>query len=222
MTSAVVCAFWAMWLRASLRADRRRLRNGFLLIAVVYTGVALLGQLAVLTPGGRALMSWVSFTLFVALFLGLLALPVFSTSEGRALSGLALRLAPFTIELLLVTALYRVVPHRSVALRHAFAGALLAAVLLALVKWGLGMYLGMFTTYQRLYGALAALPILMIWIYLGWVAVLLGAWYALTDTGPGQVVIASPYIATLLVLALASQRLRPPAAIGRQWRRKSG
>ncbi|MFW5419678.1 ABC transporter permease [Nocardiopsis sp. CNT-189] len=54
------------------------------------------------------------------------------------------------------------------------------------------------------------------------VAVLLGAWYALTDTVPGQVVIASPYIATLLVLALASQRLRPPAAIGRQWRRKSG
>src|SRR5690606_4498267 len=78
----------------------------------------------------------------------------------------------------LVTALYRVVPHRSVALRHAVAGALLATLLLELVKWGLGVYLGMFTTYQRLYGALAALPILMIWIYLGWVAVLLGASFA--------------------------------------------
>ena len=134
---------------------------------------------------GRFLVYWTVLTLgallaaaSLAMSAWLLALPVFSTSEGRALSGLALRLAPFTIELLLVTALYRVVPHRSVALRHAFAGALLAAVLLELVKWGLGLYLGMFNTYQRLYGTLAALPVLMIWFYLGWVAVLLGASFA--------------------------------------------
>lgn len=50
----------------------------------------------------------------------------------------------------------------------------------------------------------------------------LGAWYWSTETVPSEVVIASPYIATLLVLALASQRLRPPAGIGRQWRRRSG
>ncbi|MGJ4730007.1 YihY family inner membrane protein [Luteimonas sp. SDU101] len=134
---------------------------------------------------GRFLVYWTVLTLgallaaaSLAMSAWLFALPVFSTSEGQVLSGVALRLAPFTIELLLVTALYRVVPHRSVALRHAFAGALLATVLLELVKWGLGVYLGMFTTYQRLYGALAALPILMIWIYLGWVAVLLGASFA--------------------------------------------
>ncbi|MGY1409981.1 MULTISPECIES: YihY family inner membrane protein [unclassified Luteimonas] len=134
---------------------------------------------------GRFLVYWTVLTLgallaaaSLAMSAWVFALPVFSTSEGQVLSGFALRLAPFTIELLLVTALYRVVPHRSVALRHAFAGALLATFLLELVKWGLGVYLGMFTTYQRLYGALAALPILMIWIYLGWVAVLLGASFA--------------------------------------------
>jgi len=134
---------------------------------------------------GRFLVYWTVLTLgallaaaSLAMSAWLFALPVFSTSEGRVLSNFALRLAPFAIELLLVTALYRVVPHRSVALRHAFAGALLATLLLELVKWGLGVYLGMFTTYQRLYGALAALPILMIWIYLGWVAVLLGASFA--------------------------------------------
>ena len=134
---------------------------------------------------GRFLVYWTVLTLgallaaaSLAMSAWLFALPVFSTSEGRVLSNFALRLAPFTIELLLVTALYRVVPHRSVALRHAVAGALLATLLLELVKWGLGVYLGMFTTYQRLYGALAALPILMIWIYLGWVAVLLGASFA--------------------------------------------
>ncbi|QBI53227.1 ABC transporter permease [Streptomonospora litoralis] len=44
-------------------------------------------------------------------------------------------------------------------------------------------------------------------------------WYLGTDSLPGQLVTYSPHIATLLVLALASQRLRPPANVGRQWRR---
>src|SRR5690606_22864511 len=128
---------------------------------------------------GRFLVYWTVLTLgamlaaaSLAMSAWLFALPVFSTSEGKVLSGFALRMAPVLIELLLITALYRVVPHRTVALRHAFAGALLATVLLEIVKWGLGVYVGMFHTYQRIYGALAALPILMIWIYLGWVSVL--------------------------------------------------
>ncbi|HRN61364.1 MAG TPA: YihY family inner membrane protein [Luteimonas sp.] len=134
---------------------------------------------------GRFLVYWTVLTLgsllaaaSLAMSAWLLALPVFSTREGQLLSGFALRAAPTLIELLLVTALYRVVPHRSVALRHAFAGALLAIVLLEMIKWGLGLYLGTFKTYQRLYGALAALPILMLWIYLCWVAILLGASFA--------------------------------------------
>ncbi|TQN30995.1 nucleoside ABC transporter membrane protein [Haloactinospora alba] len=45
--------------------------------------------------------------------------------------------------------------------------------------------------------------------------------YTVTDTVPEELVIASPYITTLLVLSLASQRLRPPAAIGRAWRRRA-
>ncbi|MBB6175170.1 simple sugar transport system permease protein [Nocardiopsis mwathae] len=53
----------------------------------------------------------------------------------------------------------------------------------------------------------------------GVASVLLLAWYLLTDTLPGELVTYSPHIATLLVLALAAQRLRAPAAIGRQWRR---
>lgn len=134
---------------------------------------------------GRFLVYWTVLTLGAllsaaafAMSAWLLALPVFSTSEGQMLSGLALRVGPVLLELMVITALYRVVPHRSVALRHAFGGALLATVLLELIKWGLGLYLGTFTTYQRLYGALAALPILMLWIYLCWVAILLGASFA--------------------------------------------
>ena len=134
---------------------------------------------------GRFLVYWTVLTLgalFAAASLALsawvFALPIFSTSEGQALSGFALRASPMLIELLAITAIYRVVPHRTVNFAHAFAGALLAVVLLEVVKWGLGAYLGTFNTYTRLYGALAALPILLLWIYLCWVAILLGASFA--------------------------------------------
>src|SRR5690606_18954249 len=55
------------------------------------------------------------------------------------------------------------------------AGALLATALLELVKWGLGLYLGSFNTYQKIYSTFAAVPILLMWIYLCWVAILMGA-----------------------------------------------
>lgn len=123
----------------------------------------------VLTLG--ALMAAASFALSAWIF----ALPLFSTDEGRWLSGLALRATPVLVELGAITAIYRVVPHRSVDWRHAFAGALLATFLLEIAKWGIGLFLASFDGYQRLYGALAALPILLLWIYVCWIAVLLGA-----------------------------------------------
>ncbi len=103
------------------------------------------------------------------------ALPLFGTQEGRWLADLALRLAPVLIEFTCITLVYRVVPHHSVKWRHAMTGAILAAVMLELVKWGIGAYLGSFQSYQKLYGTVAFVPILLLWIYLCWVSVLLGA-----------------------------------------------
>jgi len=58
------------------------------------------------------------------------------------------------------------------------------------------------------------------------VALVLGAvslvWYLSTDTLPPQVTFMTPYITTLLVLALASQALRPPKADGLPYRRGGG
>ncbi|MDP9240866.1 MAG: ABC transporter permease [Actinomycetota bacterium] len=48
------------------------------------------------------------------------------------------------------------------------------------------------------------------------------AWYALSDEVPGQLVTATPYVTTLVVLAVASQRLRMPAADGIPYRRGQG
>ena len=106
------------------------------------------------------------------------ALPVFATAEGKILETLSLTLAPILIEFAAIAAIYRVVPHRTVKLRYAVAGALLATALLELIKWALGVYLGSFNSYQKIYGAVAIAPILLVWIYLCWVAVLLGASFA--------------------------------------------
>src|SRR5262249_8623093 len=53
-------------------------------------------------------------------------------------------------------------------------------------------------------------------------AVLVLGWFLTTDSLPPQVTYMTPYITTLLVLALASQRLRPPAADGIPYRRGQG
>ena len=51
------------------------------------------------------------------------------------------------------------------------------------------------------------------------IAVLAAVWYATTDLIPVEFVQAMPYVITLVVLALASQRLRPPAADGQPYRK---
>jgi ABC-type uncharacterized transport system permease subunit len=51
------------------------------------------------------------------------------------------------------------------------------------------------------------------------VAVLFALWFALSSVVPPGIVAFTPHITTLLVLALASQRLRPPAADGVPYRK---
>jgi simple sugar transport system permease protein len=54
------------------------------------------------------------------------------------------------------------------------------------------------------------------------VAALVFAWYASTDEVPNQVVSATPYVITLIVLALSAQRLRMPKADGLPYRKGQG
>ena len=130
----------------------------------------------------RFLVYWTVLTLgallaaaSLAVSAKVLSLPLFGTTEGRWLADIGLRLTPVLIEFVCVMLIFRVVPHHVVKWRHAVPGALLSVVLLELVKWGMGLYLGSFQSYQKLYGTVAFVPILLLWIYLSWVAVLLGA-----------------------------------------------
>jgi general nucleoside transport system permease protein len=53
----------------------------------------------------------------------------------------------------------------------------------------------------------------------GVVGGLIGLWYFTSDSIPVEFIEMTPYIVTLLVLAVASQRLRPPAHVGLPWRK---
>jgi membrane protein len=131
---------------------------------------------------GRFLVYWTVLTfgaLLAAASLAMsarfFALSIFSTMPGRWVETWMLQLSPIAIEWLALTLVYRVVPHRTIQWRFAMIGAALAAVLIELVKWGVGLYLGGFATYQRIYGALALIPIFLGWIYFSWIAILFGA-----------------------------------------------
>lgn len=106
----------------------------------------------------------------------LAALPLFArTAALGGLHGALFGLLPLLFEVAAFTMLYTVVPNATVRLRHAIVGALLAAVLFELSKRGFGVYVSRFSSYRLVYGAVAALPVFLLWIYLSWLVVLLGA-----------------------------------------------
>ena len=74
-----------------------------------------------------------------------------------------------------VALLYRLVPHARVRWTHAVAGAVFAVVVLGMARQLLGLYLSHVPSYSLIYGTFATLPILLLWIYVAWLIVLLGA-----------------------------------------------
>lgn len=92
---------------------------------------------------------------------------------------------PFLFATAGLTVLYKGVPARHVrAIPALLAGALAAAALEA-AKHGFGWYLAKVSTYEAVYGALAALPSFLVWIYLCWIIILAGAGVCATIMEPG-------------------------------------
>lgn len=81
----------------------------------------------------------------------------------------------FVMLVALLTLLYATLPHRVVPARKAVIGAAVAGIAVALLRFGFHIYVADLKAYQSLYGALAALPIMLFWMYLLWATVLGGA-----------------------------------------------
>jgi len=73
------------------------------------------------------------------------------------------------------TVLYVYLPNTSVRLESALIGGGVAAVLFEATKWANFIFSTSFMRYKVLYGAFAAVPIFLVWLYFAWVIVLLGA-----------------------------------------------
>lgn len=85
------------------------------------------------------------------------------------------RILPFLLVIVAFALLYVVVPNRAVRWRHAAAGALAAALLFEALQRGFALYLLHFPAYQAIYGALSAVPVFLVWMYVSWAVVLFGA-----------------------------------------------
>lgn len=132
--------------------------------------------------GQRVLIYWAVLTLGPLVLGASLAFSsyVMSASGGlvRALPGglrFVLDVLEFAALAAGLAAIYHYVPNTPVKWRHAWVGGLLAAVCIELAKQGLGLYLSKVPTYSVVYGAFATVPILLVWIYVAWVMVLMGA-----------------------------------------------
>ncbi len=105
----------------------------------------------------------------------------FSSDEGISIPLLiAYFVFPIIIEIALITAMFMIVPSVQVKFQDAFLGAVVVTVAFEISKKIFSSFVLNFSNYEALYGALAALPVLMIWIYINWWLVLLGAEFTAT------------------------------------------
>jgi membrane protein len=104
----------------------------------------------------------------------LYALPAMAGQAAQGAGDLLLRWVPTGVALAVFTLAYRLIPNRPVPLRFALAGGVLATGLFEAAKHGFAAYLRG-TTFEELYGAIAIIPIFLLWVWLSWVVILLGA-----------------------------------------------
>jgi len=96
------------------------------------------------------------------------------------LGEIALKAVPILLMSLAFALLYFAVPNRFVPFRHALLGGLIAGIAFEIMKRMFTLYITQFPTYTLVYGAFAAIPIFLLWLYLSWLVILFGAVIAAT------------------------------------------
>lgn len=103
----------------------------------------------------------------------------------ESLATLVGRPLPWLVASFALALVYRIAPYCAVRWHHAIAGGMLAAGGLEAAKAWFAWYVTHVPTYRQIYGALAVLPLFMLWLYVCWLIVLVGAAIVATLT-PGS------------------------------------
>jgi len=123
----------------------------------------------ILTLGPILVGASIAITSYIVSFVSM------GVEDSFGITSMFFRMLPLLSSLAAFILLYMLVPNKPVPFKYAFSGAFIAALLFEFVKKIFAGYLTAFPSYQAIYGALAIVPILFLWVYLSWLIVLGGA-----------------------------------------------
>ncbi|MBA4502582.1 YihY family inner membrane protein [Marinobacterium marinum] len=153
MMKNIEAAFNRIW---RVTEPRKGLSSFLLYWAVLSLGPILIGL-------GLLLTSYIS------------SLPFITSATEVVGKARLLSLLPLLFSALAFMLLYAAVPNCRVPLRSAAIGGIFAAVLFELAKRGFALFVTQFPSYELIYGAFAAVPMFLVWIFISWTITLLGA-----------------------------------------------
>ncbi len=113
----------------------------------------------------------------------LLSLSGFGENDLLAVRKFILAFLPYLASFLTFMLLYLLVPNTRVHFGSALSGALIASILFEFSKYAFAFYFTHFPVYQAIYGVLAIIPLLFIWVFVSWVVILVGAQVAASLDG---------------------------------------
>ncbi len=125
-----------------------------------------------------AILTLSPFLMGISFLLSTYVISLSQVADAANILGVASYLITVTtivLSTVMLSLLYIAIPNCRVPFRYGIAGAVCAAILVEFAKFGFSQYLLHFPTYQLVYGALAMVPIFLIWVYLLWLITLLGA-----------------------------------------------
>ena len=154
MMKAIERAFNSIW---SIAEDRKGASSFLLYWSVLTLGPLLMGS-------GMAVTSFVvSHKLFL------------DAADTLGVTAVFLQFLPLLTSSLAFMMLFHFVPKTHVPLKNAWVGGLFTAVCFELAKWVFTQFVSQSPSYQVVYGAFAAVPLFLLWIYISWNILLLGA-----------------------------------------------
>jgi len=177
-------AFNFVWHITSLRSIGQRFSN--------YLSVILVGPVLVFTALGLT---------------ATLAQGLESVAPLGRLMELATRLAPYLLVWIAFTFIYVFVPNTRVRVRSAAVGALVASFAWQTSGWGFAAFVASSARFPAVYSSFAILILLLIWLYLNWFILLLGAQIAFYSQNPRYITIKQVHL-------VLSNRLKERLALG--------